>query len=291
MDHIRQRFEDLKTRLTDMGAAAVAFSGGVDSTFLLQTAADVLGTENVLAVTAVSAFTPEAESAEARAFCLERGIRQEVLRLDVLDIEGIRRNPPDRCYICKKAIFENIIRTAAEHGISHVADGSNADDQGGYRPGLRALAELGILSPLKEAGLTKQDIRDLSKERGLATWNKPAMACLASRFVYGETLDEGRLKMAERSEGYLRSLGLKQFRVRVHGEGANTLARIEVLPADLEKIMKDGTRQEIAAALKKEGFAYVSLDLSGYRTGSMNETLEAAGEAGHRAGNICDTKE
>ena len=269
MDSLHTKYDALRSRLTELGSLAVAFSGGVDSTFLLQVAHDVLG-DCALAVTAAPPFVPIREQKEAFDFCREAGIRQIVIPPEALDIDGIRHNPPDRCYHCKHMIFGRIIEAAEQNGIHHVAEGSNTDDTGDYRPGMRAIRELGVLSPLLDAGLSKSDIRALSKELELPTWGKPSFACLASRFVYGEAITDERLSMVDRAEQLLLDLGFRQFRVRIHGD----LARIEILPDDFDRIMNYAVREQITAALKGFGFSYVTLDLSGYRTGSMNEVLK-----------------
>ena len=269
MDQLHEKYKNLQSRLRELGSLAVAFSGGVDSTFLLQVAHDVLG-DCALAVTAAPPFVPSREQKEAADFCRESGIRQIVIPPEALDIDSIRHNPPDRCYHCKRMIFGRIIKTAEQNGISHVAEGSNTDDTGDYRPGMRAIRELGVLSPLLEADLSKSDIRTLSKELSLPTWDKPSFACLASRFVYGETITDERLSMVDRSEQLLLDLGFRQFRVRIHGD----LARIEILPVDFDRIMDAECRAKIYSELKSYGFSYVTLDLAGYRTGSMNEVLK-----------------
>jgi uncharacterized protein len=186
-----------------------------------------------------------------------------------LNIEGFRNNPKNRCYLCKHELFEKILKIAEENNISAVAEGSNMDDNGDYRPGLVAVKELGIKSPLRAAGLYKDEIRALSRELGLNTWNKQSFACLSSRFVYGETISEEKLNMVDRAEQLLLDIGFHQVRVRIHGN----MARIELEPAEFSKIMENDIREKVYRELKSYGFTYVTLDLQGYRTGSMNETL------------------
>lgn len=266
---LQEKYITLQQLLRELGSAAVAFSSGVDSTFLLRVAHDVLG-DKVVAVTASSCSFPERELREAQAFCGQNGIRHIICRSEELDIEGFRQNPKNRCYLCKHALFEKIWTIAKENGLATVAEGSNTDDDGDYRPGLIAVKELGVRSPLREAGLTKADIRALSKELGLPTWDKQSFACLSSRFVYGETISEEKLSMVDRAEQLLLDLGFRQVRVRIHG----TIARIEILPEEFPQILKEDVRQRVYDTFKKLGFTYVSLDLGGYRTGSMNEVLK-----------------
>ncbi len=263
---IRSKESALAERIKAAGKLAVAFSGGTDSTYLAYKAHEVLG-DNMLAVTIRSQVLIDEDFEWTVNFCKDNGIKQAVIECDVFELEQFEDNPPDRCYYCKKMDFEAILKTAKEHGIETVADGSNVDDTGDYRPGMRAMAELGIVSPLKEAGLTKNDIRQLSKEAGLPTWDKPAAACLASRFAYGEKITTEGLVRVANAEKFIRDLGFKGIRVRVHGN----LARIEVMPEDMDRLL--GMSDEISAGLKALGFTYVTMDLRGYRTGSMNEVL------------------
>lgn len=266
---IQEKYRRLQQNLQKLGSAAVAFSSGVDSTFLLKAAYDTLG-DRVIAVTASSSSFPGRELAEAKRFCEENGIRQMIFKSGELEMEEFRQNPPNRCYICKHALFEKIREIAKENHMEYVIEGSNTDDEGDYRPGMQAIKELGIKSPLREAQLSKAEIRELSKQMGLPTWDKPSFACLASRFVYGETIDERKLGMVGQAEQFLLDLGFRQVRVRLHGN----MARIEVLPEELQRIAEPEMREKIAFRFKAYGFTYVTLDLMGYRTGSMNETLQ-----------------
>ena len=268
MNELQEKYRRLQDSLRTLGSVAVAFSGGVDSTFLLRVAHDVLG-EHAVAVTASSCSFPARELREAQAYCAQNGITHIVCPSEELDIEGFRQNPPNRCYLCKHELFEKIWAIARARGIAAVAEGSNVDDNGDYRPGLVAVKELGVKSPLREAGLTKAEIRQLSRELGLPTWNKQSFACLSSRFVYGETITEEKLGMVDRAEQLLLDLGFHQVRVRIHG----TIARIELLPAEFPVLMEAETRETVCQQLKALGFTYVTLDLAGYRTGSMNEVL------------------
>lgn len=264
---MNEKLKQLQEYLLSQGSVAVAFSGGVDSTFLLKVAHDTLG-DKCVAVTASSCSFPERELKEAKAFCERNGIRHVVVHSEELEIEGFRHNPKNRCYLCKHELFEKIWDIARDLGLNAVAEGSNMDDNGDYRPGLVAVRELGVLSPLRHVGLNKAEIRELSRELGLPTWNKQSFACLSSRFVYGETISEERLSMVDRAEQLLLDLGFHQVRVRIHGK----LARIETDPAEFEKLLSG--REKIVPALRDFGFAYVTMDLTGYRMGSMNETLE-----------------
>ena len=266
---MHRKLKNLQAYFKKAGAAAIAFSGGVDSTFLLATAAEVLPKEKVLAITVASSFFPRKEKSEAQAFCAGRNIKHIFLPIDVLAIDGVKNNPQNRCYLCKRALFAQIKEQAAKNGMDFVCEGSNTDDLNDYRPGMQAVEELHIKSPLRDAGLNKSEIRILSKEMNLPTWNKPSFACLASRFVYGEEITAEKLTMVEKAEQLLSDLGFEQRRVRIQG----LTARIEILPQDFSKIVTDEVRQKICADFSKIGFVYTSLDLNGYRSGSMNETF------------------
>lgn len=283
-----KRLEELKQYIREKEKLAVAFSGGVDSAFLLAAAHEVLGSQ-VIAVTAKAVSFPTREHLEAVEFCRSRGIRQIIVEVDQLGVPGFAQNPPDRCYLCKKEIFTKIIVAAAEQGITDVAEASNMDDNGDYRPGMRAVAELGVLSPLREMGFYKKEIREVSKEMGLPTWQKPSFACLSTRFPYGEEITAEKLAMIDAAEQFLLEEGFTQVRVRLHesgsgnesGNGApgkgtaarSTVARIEVLPQEFSAMLADGMAERVNRRLKEIGFSYVALDMGGYRTGSMNEGI------------------
>ena len=269
MDALHEKKQNLENYLRELGSVAVAFSSGVDSTFLLKVAHDVLE-DKAIAVTARSCSFPARELDEAKAFCQSEGIGQIVVETDELSIEGFRQNPPNRCYLCKRELFTRFRDIARERGFACVAEGSNLDDNGDYRPGLVAVAELGITSPLREAKLTKEDIRALSRELCLPTWDKPSFACLASRFVYGETITEKKLSMVDRAEQRLLDLGFRQVRVRVHGD----IARIEIERSEFEKIIKPEIAGRLDQHFRELGFLYVTLDLGGYQMGSMNKALD-----------------
>ena len=268
-DELQMKLDKLKKYIADLGSLAVGFSGGVDSSLLLAVAHEVLG-ERLIAVTGADASVPEREVNEAIAFCKERGIRHIICKVDPLKEEGYRHNGPDRCYFCKHGIFTEVKKIADENGIEYMAEGSNMDDIGDYRPGLRAAAELSVKSPLREAELTKSEIRLISKAMGLPTWSKPAYACLASRFVYGEEITEEKLHMIDTAEQFLIEHGFFEERVRMHGN----LARIEVPPADIPKLAAEEIREKIYDKFREIGFLFVTLDLKGYRLGSMNATLK-----------------
>ena len=265
------KYEKLQKRLKEMGRLVVSFSGGVDSTFLLAVAREVIG-DQVTAVTAAGRSVPEWEIEEAREFCRERGIRHIVFSFDELEVDGFADNPPDRCYHCKTAILQKVREAAEQVDTVYIAEGSNVDDDGDYRPGKRAVQEAGVISPLKEAGLTKAEIRQLSKKMGLATWDKPSFACLASRFAYEEPITAEKLRMVELAVKI--SAGAWVFTVscthaREHGEGRSAAGgRIP------ERFLDPKLRQDFTGHMKDLGFTYTALDLDGYRTGSMNATLK-----------------
>jgi pyridinium-3,5-biscarboxylic acid mononucleotide sulfurtransferase len=265
-DGLQDKINRLEAGLQSMGSLLVAFSGGVDSSVLLAMAARSLQ-GRVLAVTAVSeTYLPE-ELAVARDLAATLAVPLEVIETEELSIPGFSQNPPDRCYYCKHELFGKLIHLAAERGLAHVADGANADDAGDWRPGMRAAAELGVKSPLKEAGFTKDDIRALARRLGLSNWDKPAMACLSSRFPYGQPITGAKVAQVAEAERFLRSLGFVQLRVRHHGD----TARIELPPERL--LEAAGQAERIASRFKELGFTYITLDLAGYRSGSMNEVL------------------
>ena len=262
----------LRDNLRKYGSLAVAFSGGVDSAFLLKAAHDVLG-ERVMAVTAHSPAFPDRELREAEAFARALGVGHIVIQTNEFALNDYVDNPVDRCYFCKREIFTKISAVAAKHGLRDVADGSNVDDRGDYRPGMRALRELGVVCPLNEAGLGKQDIRLLSRQMDLPTWDKPALACLSSRIPYGQKITREKIASIEKAETFLQDLGFRQVRVRHHGD----IARIEVSEAERQRFFDPGVMDKTVAVLNQYGFSYVTLDLRGYRTGSLNEVIKAAG--------------
>lgn len=263
------KLETLKNKLRELGSVAIAFSGGVDSTFLLKVANDILG-DKCIAVTIHAMMHSNREIEEAKSYTKALGIKHIVFKIDNFDIKEFVDNDEKRCYYCKKAIFTNMKNIAKQNNINYILDGTNLDDLGDYRPGLKALDELEIKSPLKDSLLTKNDIRILSKELNIPTFNKPAFACLATRIPYGETITNDKLRMIEKSEEYLQDLGFKQFRVRAHDK----LARIEVEESEINKFFDKDLLKNTHNKLKEIGFKYVTLDLLGYRMGSMNDGIK-----------------
>lgn len=264
------KYEALKAALTQMRTCLVAFSGGVDSTFLIKAAFDTLGA-NAAAITATSPTYPENEFKEARSLAEFIGVRHIIVESNELEIPNFAENSEKRCYFCKSELFKIACGQAASMGFANVLDGSNADDLADFRPGKLAATELGVRSPLQEVGLTKDEIRLLSRDLGLPTWDKPSFACLSSRFPYGTRITQDRLDMINSAEELLRELGFRQLRVRYHGD----TARIEIDTANIARFLDDGLRKEIVSGFKEIGFVYVTLDLQGYRTGSMNEPMSS----------------
>ncbi len=274
---IERKWDHLKALLHDMQAAVLAYSGGVDSSLLLKAASEVMGSR-LIAVTAVSETYPAGELSAAVEFARSLGVRHHVLQTEELASELFVRNTPDRCYHCKKELFEKLRQTAGKEGISTVIEGSNTDDLKDYRPGRKAAQELFVRSPLVEAGISKAEVRELARALNLSVWDKPSLACLSSRIPYGMRITPEILKTIEFAENKLRDLGFRQVRVRHHGE----TARIELSRADFSRLLNDEMVAEITRTLKKLGYTYVCLDLEGYRTGSMNEGIKTAERNGQQ---------
>ena len=264
MPTLDEKLANLKGTLAEMGGALVAYSGGVDSTFLLKVAQEVLR-DRVIAVTATSETYSSHELESARYMAQELGVKHVLIHTEELASEDFATNPKERCYFCKKELISQLNDIAREHNLNYVLDGSNYDDLADYRPGMRAVHELGARSPLKESLLTKSDIRSLSRQMNLSTWNKPSLACLASRIPYGDRITREKLMMIDQAEEFLRNLGIGQLRVRHH----ETIARIEVLPEDIPLLLL--LREKINARFREIGYTFITLDLQGYRMGSMNE--------------------
>lgn len=280
------KLNKLRSILRSYGSALIAFSGGVDSTFLLKVAVDALGKKNVAAATAKSETYPKEELEESKKLARLIGVRQIIFSTSEIDMPVYKKNTPDRCYFCKSELFSKLKQIAKSKGMKIVCDGSNRDDRKDYRPGSRAVKKLGVRSPLDEAGFTKSDIRKFSRKLGLSTWNKPSFACLASRFPYGETITERKLRLVGEGERVLRRLGFGQIRLRYHGN----IARIEVPKDEIRRFAGPKIRAEVIKSVRSLGFPYVTLDLEGYRTGSMNEVLKNSCKPAYRqAGDVRST--
>jgi len=273
VDTAAEKLNKLREILADMGNVLVAFSGGVDSSFLLAVAVDVLN-EQVVAATAESQLYSNWELEQAATVAEQLGVRHITFEMDHLTLAGFAGNPPERCYLCKRALFAQMQQIAQREELSWVAHAEQIDDLSQWRPGQRAAEELRVRAPLVEANLSKAEVRELSRKLGLPTWNLPVNACLATRIPYGEAITDEKLRQIQAAEEALRELGFRQLRVRRHGR----LARIEVSPTELSRLAEEPVRKQVVAALKEVGFAYITVDLAGYRSGSMDEVIEGSGK-------------
>ncbi|MCL4367845.1 MAG: ATP-dependent sacrificial sulfur transferase LarE [Actinobacteria bacterium] len=271
MEELESKYDRLKAILREMDSVAVAYSGGVDSTFLLKVATNELGPNRVLGIIAVSESYPARELEEARKLAEEMGARIRLIETEELSNPDYARNPANRCFHCKTELFTKMFPVAQEEGLKQLLYGVNADDMGDFRPGIQAAKRMGARGPLQEAGLTKNEIRLLSRRLGLRTWDKPAYACLSSRIPYGQIITKEALLQVDAAENFLHDLGFRQVRVRHHDK----IARIELPAQDMARLLSDGAAELVVAKLKELGYLYVTLDLQGYRTGSMNEVLRA----------------
>lgn len=275
MEELLAKYEEFKAYLLSLESIAVAFSSGVDSAFLLYACLDAFSEDkdSVIAVTSAINSFPERDLNESQQFCSKYGVNQKIITIDELLIEGFTSNPPDRCYICKKALFSTMKDWALSNGYKVVVEGSNLDDDSDYRPGHRAIKELEIISPLRKIGFTKNDIRMLSKHFDIPTWNKPSFACLSSRIPYGEVITREKLKMVEEGEQFLMDLGFTQFRVRAY-EKDGLQAKIEVLLSEIDRFKDEALYSKVVTKLKNLGFNEVIVDPKGFRSGSLNEALK-----------------